>query len=273
MDRYEDARPIIENLLLSDPQDPETLYLMGVVYLSREQYTEARELVQEALRNGYNPEYAFFFIGLTYQEQKMYAEAEDAYLRSLEINPNQANVNAAYGYLMLLTGHDEKAIKLLDEAIRIDPDDSAVNDYVYRFYLAKNDGSNQAQYLQRTMEIARNEQEKLINIAVYHLVKEDTKTAEEYLRQLYLLDPTNKHVLEVLEEINRTNHMLFLPNRLIDKIGGPAVFYIGFIILVLVLTWADINSIAIVILALYLITAGYTWLAPLLYRLFVKGKI
>ncbi|WP_070119684.1 tetratricopeptide repeat protein [Bacillus marinisedimentorum] len=273
MERYEDASPYIEKLLGANPEDGYALYLMGVVHLSRGDYRAARELVQEAIRNGYDEVDALSFIGTVYRYENNYREAERAYLRSLELDPEQAEVHALYGYLMMLTGHDAKAVRLLDEALKLAPDSDYVNTYAFRYYLAKGDKARQAEQLQRVLETSSSEVQRLVNLAIFHVVKNDKKAAREYYRQAFMLDPADQNILSLLEELDRENHPIFFTDRLMEKIGGPAVLYIGFAAITFLLFWLGLDQLAIMVLVSYIILAVYSWVSPLLYKMAVKGRV
>ena len=273
IERYEEAVITITSLLEAEPTDPDALYYMAVVLKSKNENTEARFLCQNAMEYGYDKEICLHFIGTTYQNEKNYKEAEQAYLQALEINPSSAETHASYGYLMLLAGFDEKAIMLLEEAMRLDPDSERINQYVLNYFFAKFDQSKQIFQIQHIMDTSGSEEQKLINLGLYHWLREDFKEAREFFKQAFLLDPTNNHLLEFLESLDETTHPLFLPHRFMQKIGGSAVVWIGFMAITFLLSILSLNLLLVVFATTYIIFAIYTWLAPLIYKWFVKGRL
>ncbi len=273
MDRYEDARIVILSLLEADPTDSYALYYMAAVMLMNDKSTEARSYIQDAMKYGHNKESAFHFLGLTYEKEKNYMEAEQAYLKALEINPSSVMAHAAYGKLMLITGFEEKAMNLLEEAMRLDPENESVNQFLLEFYFAKSDQNNQIRQIQRMMDISSDEVQKLVNLGYYHVLREDAIQAREYYRQAYLLDPTNTELLHILETLDKETHFLFLPNRLVNKIGGPVFVWICYIVILFTLRFLKLDRILVPISIIYLTYVIYTWVIPLIYKWFVKGRM
>lgn len=272
MERYEEAVSYISSVLKADPTNAQALYCMAVVMLSRKKYSEARALCEDAIKYGIDEETGLYFLGITYQNEKKYKEAEIAYLRALHINPNSPKIHAAYGELMLLAGFDEKAIALLEEAYRLDPDNEEVNQILLDFFFAKSNKAKQFIQIQRIMETSSSEKQQLINLGLYHLLQDKPKEARKYYVQAFLMDPTNTSLLTTLETLDQATHALFLPHRIIDKIGGPAVLWIGYIVLLIALVNLGFETLTAISMILYLILVIYTWMASSIYKWFVKGK-
>lgn len=270
--RYEAAAPIIENLLRRDPENSTALFQMAVVEMSREDLPKARELCREALRFGYNEIIGYGFIGSTYQHEGKYKEAEEAFLSALEKDPLNGELIASYGYLMHQAGHDKKALALLDQARELEPYSYRVNQIILLFYFAKADTKKQQEYIQKVMETSADEVQNLINIAMFHELKGEVKDARECYRQAFLLNPEDQNILDLLRHYDSLTHPLFAPHRLVEKIGGPAVVWIGFIVIVLLLKSLDLYIPLIIFGGIYILYAIYSWTAPLLYKWFVKGR-
>jgi Tfp pilus assembly protein PilF len=273
INRYEDALIHIKNILNHHPFDAHGLFLMAVVYLSRNDYEQARETCQEALENGYDEVICFHFIGTIYLYEKNYPSSEQSFLAALQLEPENGEVLASYGYLMLITGFEEKALALLENAVRLEPESERVNQYILEYYFAKSDSEKQLTLIKNSMELANDEDTKLINLAVFHELRDEEKEAREYYRQAFLLNPTNEYLLEILTEYDRRTHLLFLPHRLMRKMGGPAVVWFIFIIGALSLQFARQYTALMTFTVLYLLFVLYSWTAPLLYKWFGKGRL
>lgn len=272
IERYGEARKHIENLFSLNPNDPHAYYYMAIVYYSEGDMSEAREYCEKALINGYDEETSFHFIGTTYDYEKKYSEAEEFYLKALEVNPESGEVHASYGYMMLKAGHEQKAMALLEAALNLEPDSDRVNQYVLQYYFAKSNKQEQLNYIEKVMETGSSEMQKLLNLALFHELKDEDKEAREYYRQAFLLDPTNEYLLYILDKYDKKTHSLFFPERVMKKLGGPAVIWLGFIILVFVLKYLKLYIPLVIFAGIYVAFCVYTWFAPVLYKLFVKGR-
>lgn len=272
IERYGEAKKHIENLFSLNPHDATAFYYMAVVYYYQGDMSEARAFCEQALLNGYDEETSYHFIGTTYDHQKKYREAEEAYLKALELNPESGEIHASYGYMMLKAGFEEKAIALLEAALRLDPESERINQYVLQYYFAKSATEKQLHYIQKVMESGSSEMQKLLNLAIFHELKQEDKQAREYYRQAFLLDPTNEYLLYILDQYDEKVHPLFWAERIMKKLGGPAVIWVSFIVIILALNYFKLYIPLVIFAAVYILFCVYTWLAPLFYKLLVKGR-
>jgi tetratricopeptide (TPR) repeat protein len=271
--RYEAASPLIANLLSKDPENATALFQMAVVFMSRNDFPEARKLCREALRYGYDEITGYHFIGTNYQHEGKYREAEEAFLTGLEIDPLNGELIASYGRLMLAAGEDKKALALLEEARKLDPNSHRVNQFILDYYFAKSDTAKQQEYIRNVMETSSDEVLNLTNVAMYHTLTGEIKEARECYRQAFLLDPEDKNILALLSHYDSLTHPLFTPHRYIEKVGGPAVVWIAFMVIALLLKVFELNIPLIIFSGIYILFAIYSWMAPLFYRWFVKGRV
>lgn len=273
LNRFEDAAPLIENLLRQDPNDDYALFKMALVQYCRDNNNEAILLFKEALLNGYDELACYYFLGCAYVEENRFQEAENAFLTALHHDPEDAETYAAYAELMFKTGYEEKALALYEKAKQLDPENEKVNQHILHYYFAKSDSEKQLEYLKNVIDTSTGEIQNLLNTAAYHLLRGEDKEARELARQAFLLDPTNKKVLEVLAELDQDTHPMFFPQRLMQSAGGPAAVWLEFIVVSFILKFFELNVLLVVYVCLYVLFVIYTWIAPILYKRLMKGKL
>ncbi|MEH7094894.1 tetratricopeptide repeat protein [Neobacillus vireti] len=273
MGHYEKAVPSIEKLFEVNPLDPDAFYYMAVVHFSKNYYESARRMCEQALYNGFDTVQSYYLIGLTYEEEKKFKEAEEAYLSALALEPENGDILATYGYMMLKAGFEDKALQLLEEAKRVAPYGEKVNQLILQYYFAKSDQNQQLHFIQNVMESASSEIMNLVNLGLFHALKNEDKAAMEYFRQAFLLDPTNSDLLKILEEYDRLTHPLFFPQRLIKKAGGPAVIYSLFLVIAILFIFLKQYIVLLPFSAIYIVLCIYTWITPFFYKRFFYGKI
>ncbi|RHW32826.1 hypothetical protein D1B31_20995 [Neobacillus notoginsengisoli] len=271
--RFEAAAPLIEKWLRQDPQNATAFYQMAVVEFSRGHFQESRDLCRQALRFGYDETTGYHFIGSAYQHEGRFTEAEEAFLAAYEKDPLDGELIASYGSLMLEAGHDKKAFALLERARELEPYSQRVNQLLLDFYFAKADKNMQQEYIRNVMETSADEVQNLTNMAMFHVLKGDLKEARECYRQAFLLNPEDRNILALLEYYDTVSHPLFAPHRLMGKIGGPAVVWLGFIIIGLLLNALHLYIQLFIFAGLYILFAIYTWITHLLYKWFAKGRL
>ncbi|MGE5577098.1 MAG: tetratricopeptide repeat protein [Syntrophothermus sp.] len=270
MGRFEQAGKKLEQMLADSPNDGHLLYLMAICLYGSDRNEEALASCTEALNNGFSVERCNLLLGRIYVGLKKYVEAEECFLTALRVNPRNAEAIATYGFLMLKTGHDRKAAQLMDEALRLDPDNETVLHYNFYRHLAADKRDEQLQILKRYLQTSDSEVRKLVKIGLSDWFRNDYKSARENFRQAYLLDPTNVDILSILQEVTRQSHILFLPHRLVAKIGGPVVLWMIFITLTVILVRLNLDSVTIAVMLIYLLYVIYSWMAPIVYKILVK---
>ncbi|WP_166245279.1 tetratricopeptide repeat protein [Paenibacillus turpanensis] len=270
--RYEKTLSLIKEALADEPEHGELYFWGAAAFYALEKYPEGELYLDEASRLGYNPIKVASLRGHLYQDAKRWVESEQAYLESLRLDPNQAGVYAAYATLMLAAGHESKAKKLLKMAQQLDPQDSDVLYYQFLYKLTKKNKQDILHSLQRSVEGASSELQMLYQLALHELYHERLKSAKEYYRQAFLLDPSNKSVLEVLEILELDTHWLFAPIRFVNKIGGPPVVYAVGLMLVLGLRFFGWEQASMICIYVYLAYVVYSWTAAGIYKAIWKRK-
>lgn len=270
--RFSHAKDKLFDLLSQNPNDGKLLYLSATCFFALDNHDEAIRYCKQALESGFPAESCNYLLGKIYTGLKRYAEAEKCFLEALRIDPQDADVIAAYGYLMLKTGIDKKAEQLLNEARRIDPDSTEVLRYCFYYYIAKNKGKERLMIMERYLQVSDDEVSKLVKIGLSEILNGNYKSARESFRQAYLLDPQNKDLLTLLEEVNTDSNIIFAPLRLIEKVGGPAVLWVSFIITALILRALKQYTIASIIAIVYISLCVYSWVATGIYKIITKRR-
>lgn len=268
--RYEQAEDMLLSLLSESPNDALLLYYMAWCQFGKEEYNEAFEYCQQALQNGYAAEKCNYLFGKLYAEIKQYKKAEEHYLEALRENPLNADALASYAMLMLKTGHNNKASRLIDEALKIEPENELALRNKYYMKLAHNKREEYYALLERILIQSDSEVKKYISVGLAELAEKKYKSSRENFRQAFLLEPTNLDLLEVLRDLDRQVHLIFMPMRLVGKLGGPAVIWIGAMILIMGSYGLGLYQLGSIFAIIYVSFCVYSWVAPLLYKLFVK---
>ncbi|MDF2531652.1 MAG: Tetratricopeptide repeat [Clostridia bacterium] len=260
--RYEQALDALYIVLSEAPNDGFALYLAAYCHYYLDNYKEAADYCVESMQQGFGMLECNYLLGRIYMDNDELVKAEQSYIEVLRNNPQHGPALAAYGMLMLKTGHEKKAKELMEEAMRVDPEDTVVLHYKFMYYLFKNKKSEQIIVLQRFINSTGNEVAKLINMGIYNMHNKNYKAARENYRQAFLLNPTDKNLLEILKELDRECNILYLPQRFINKVG-PAVLWISFIALYFVLGLLKLYNIRMVVVMAYLILVLYSWVLVL----------
>lgn len=270
MGHYEQALAKLDQLLSASPNDDYILYLRAKCLFCLARYDEAIKYCNEALAGGFLAYECNYLLGLIFIEENRCVQAEECLLEALREQPQMADIMATYGYLMLKTGHDKKAVKLIEEALRMEPSNEVALQFKFYYQLAKNKRDDQVETLERYLRASDSEVRKLAQVGMMEAGRGNYKAARDNFKQAFLLDPTDRSVLSILQDTEKLSSILYLPHRIIGKIGGPAVVWGGMIVTLLILRGLGLLKAAGVIAVIYAVFCIYTWVMPILYRAIKK---
>lgn len=269
--RYEQCLNALHFVLSESPNEGFALYLAANCYYNLDNYKEAEEYCIDSMRQNYDMVECSYLLGRIYMDNEEFVKAEQSYIEVLRNNPQHGPALAAYGMLMLKTGHEKKAKGLMDEAMRVDPEDSVVLHYMFMYYLFKNKKGEQIIVLQKFINSTGSEVSKLISTGIYNMHNKKYKAARECFRQAFLLNPTDKVILEILTDLDRECSILYLPQRFINRVG-PAVLWISFIALYFILGFLKLYSLRSVVAIAYILLVLYSWMLLLGYAVVNQFK-
>jgi tetratricopeptide (TPR) repeat protein len=272
INRYHEAQRHVQNVLDFDPNNSDAYFLLAALESVEGNAQTAIELIGKAADLGYDQAHAYYSIGQIYESIESYIRAEESYLEALKLEPTNATYIAEYAELMLMTGYDKKAKELLEESLRIDPNNENANQVMLKLAQAKSNVKEQLIYFQRVIDTSSDEVSKLVQIGLHHLLKKEYKLAKKYIADAFLLDPTNKDLLKVLKELDEATHWFFAPYRWIEKVGGPIVFWIIAITLIILLSLLPSTLPAKIFISIYFVYVIYSWTALFIFRIFTRGR-
>lgn len=270
--RYNLAKDKIFSGLSEYPNDGMLLYLMSLCSFRLDKYDEALDYCKQALENNYGVVECYELLGRINAALGKYDKAEEYYLEALSINPQSAKIIACYALIMLRTGFKEKGIKLLEEARRINPDDKDVLNASFYYYLITKKKRERLKVLERYLDVSDDEISKLARVGLNDLYLGNYKSAKENFRQAFVLEPTNNNLLLTIQQLEIKTNLFFLPLRLVNKVGGPAVIWIVFILCVIILSCCKIDRVLMPIVLVYILFAVYTWIASAIFKIVFRRR-
>lgn len=230
IDRYEQALQILQDLLADFPDDGFLMYQTARCLYFMDLNEEAMMLCQQSLGSGFNEVDVNVLAGCIQTDTGNYYEAEQCFLEALRLNPNYAQALSKYSLLMQGTYFFDKADWLMKEALQTDPNDSVVLHDASLFHIREGNKTQQVEMLQQYLDMGDSELAKCFLWGIHHYLAGNYLEARENYLQAFILDPANKDALEMLEEVDRLIHPLFLPTRIIESIGGLfPMFMLSFI--------------------------------------------
>ncbi|WFD33354.1 glucose repression mediator protein [Malassezia cuniculi] len=135
------AVKLLSQSLESDPNDPQSWYLLGRAYVSAEDYNEAYEAYQQGLyRDNKNP-VLWCSIGILYYQIDQFRDALGAYSRSIRLNPYIPEVWLNLGILYESSNNQvNDAIDAYQRALELDPENEIIKQRLHLLDKAQKSG-------------------------------------------------------------------------------------------------------------------------------------
>ncbi|WP_203363404.1 tetratricopeptide repeat protein [Bacillus sp. REN10] len=270
--RYQQVIDLVKEEMDQHLENGRIWYILGYSHYVLNHYEEAEGHLIEAIRLGYEPEMALYILAHVYMETERWVESEKAFLESLRLHPNNASIHAGYATLMKKTGHHKKAKALIEKALELDPEDPQA---LRSHYLLEGRNGNREQQvllLERYMQSADSDLAKVIHLGLDAIFRNRVKEAKDYFRQAYLMNPHDQELLELLEDLELASHPLYAPNRLIERVGGPGMFWLIGIGLTFLLSALGFTTASVICLFIYVTIAISSWLTEPLIKIIRKVR-
>jgi len=117
----EEAKPACERLF--DPNDPDRLTTLGLLYGQHGRYEEAVKPLEEACRLDPDSFEINHDLGLSYFRLRRYGEARQPLEKAVALRPDFFGSNALLGATLFTLGEDEAAYEVLGHAHALNPED------------------------------------------------------------------------------------------------------------------------------------------------------
>ena len=124
------ARDICNHLF--DPNDPDKLTTLGILYGENGKYQEAIEPLARAAQLDPESFEVYHNLGLTYFRLKRFAEAREPLEKAVSLRPDYFGSNALLGATLYSLRDDPTAYRVLDFAHQLKPDDADTAELLFR---------------------------------------------------------------------------------------------------------------------------------------------
>ncbi len=119
----EQAIPLMESLLVANPEDPDVLYNLGMAYSDTGRLEDAIELLSQAVETDPENANAFVALGVAHQRNGESSEALIALRSAVALDPANSHAHRNLGGILASLGDVREAEPHLREAVRLAPDD------------------------------------------------------------------------------------------------------------------------------------------------------
>ena len=149
---------ILQKMLQADPSNIDIYVNLSQIYLQGKKYSEAEKILRRAEDRKLDSERVKFQLGTVYERQKDFDKAELLFKEVLKGNPKNAVVLNYIGYMLADRGiRLEEAVKYVEEALALDPNNGAYLDSLGWAFYKLNDLEKAEKYLLKAVEVVKND--------------------------------------------------------------------------------------------------------------------
>jgi tetratricopeptide (TPR) repeat protein len=137
---------------LFDPNDPDKLTILGMVYGQHGHYQEALRPLQEAARLDPDSSEIQHDLGLTLFRLSRFREARGPLQKAVALRPDFLGSNALLGATLYMVSEDEPAFRALYHAHQLNPPDESVRSLLFKVAVILGDRSLSRKDYDRSIE-------------------------------------------------------------------------------------------------------------------------
>ena len=156
--KTKEGAEILQKMLQADPSNIDIYVNLSQIYLQGKKYSEAEKILRRAEDRKLDSERVKFQLGTIYERQKDFDKAELLFKEVLKGNPKNAVVLNYIGYMLADRGiRLEEAVKYVEEALALDPNNGAYLDSLGWAFYKLNDLEKAEKYLLKAVEVVKND--------------------------------------------------------------------------------------------------------------------
>ena len=263
--RFPQARQLLATAAQSHPDNPRVLYLIAFIDYSEGKLDDADETVSSVLLQ--DPEH---YGGRTlraelHEARKQFAQAETVWIELLRDHPEDADLYASYAELMMQTLHLDKAQRLMQEGLRLEPNHPKCLYIAALIHIIQGRSSDsENEHLQRLLTEYPERIQTLLTLVVALSQRGDNRSALRVAQQLLAMRPDSPHYLTLVKELKLQTHWSLLPLYPMQRWGwgGAGVVTVLGIGIVHAARSSLTTDLASAIAYVWLAYVVYSWIWP-----------
>ena len=156
--RIQEGIDVLNSMLLKDPGNVDIYVHLSQIYLQSKQYADAERVLRLAEGKKLDNERLKFQLATIYERQKEFDRAESLLEQILRENPRNASALNYIGYMLADRGiRLQEAVKYVEEALEIDPNNGAYLDSLGWAFFKLNDLKKAEKYLTQAADLIKND--------------------------------------------------------------------------------------------------------------------
>lgn len=197
---FPESEPYLKNAAYFNPNNPMVLSAYAFTLNQLKKQEEAVEYLKRSLQFDSSNFELWGMLGMIYNSLKEWEKCDEAYLKALELAPDNPLLNNNYAYSLSLRSLNlEEALKRINDALSHEPSNASYLD-TKGWILFKMSNYNEAlDYIERSLKLEPNNSEVTDHLGdVYYMIGNMEK-AFEFWNKAHYLDPSNEEIKNKIE--------------------------------------------------------------------------
>lgn len=224
MGDYDDAIDSFESVISQNPDDVLAHNHLGSIYFAEKDYAKAIAAFKRGLQVDQNHPILNYNLAHVYEDMKNYPEAVRCYETALKTRPGWLDAIRDFSELLIICQDTKQAQELVEQSIKLHPDDVELLCILGRIYLNQFDYDNATKTFKRAENLKNNDIRILMGLSKSLEKGMKIEPAMEKILDAVDIEPENlevcKQYAHVLLSAQRYDKALDLIKTIDEKTGG-----------------------------------------------------
>jgi tetratricopeptide (TPR) repeat protein len=178
---YEAAMSTVFALVVKEPNNPDALSTMGLIYVKQGRLMDASKLAKRSLKVDPNQSLPYSVLARAKFQTSGFEEALNLARQALRIDPKSFRAYKLIGEIYLRQGLTKDALTVFKEAVKLEPNDPDILNLLGSGYIKNNQHDNALPVLLKAQEIDPNLAGVHFNLALVYAKSQNGKKAISHI--------------------------------------------------------------------------------------------
>ena len=187
--RLPEAEACFEQVLQSQPENPDLWRLLGIVATQQQHYSTAIERLNRAIELNPKAPNSYSTLGAVYLKQQKWPEAIECFQATTRLQPSDASAHVKLGSAYQLQGKSEEAIDAYQQALQLQPNSPQIHIAIGQIYQQTGNLNEAIASYQRVLQLQPSLSSVHAKLGQLYQVQENLDEAIASYRQALELQP------------------------------------------------------------------------------------
>lgn len=156
-----DSIQFMENISKESNFSDDHRYYLASLYEKEQDFKRSYDIIEGIIKTNPTDAYAYNFIGYSLVQREVEMDKAEKYLtKAMKLSPNDGYIKDSLGWYYYKVGNEQKALELLELAVKIEPKDLAIQKHIAIVYSKLKAFSKAKNFIKNALELAQTEHDK-----------------------------------------------------------------------------------------------------------------